>query len=480
MERSQPGTLFARRYGIFFHTTRNGEQTFEDYFKYIISRSLSDLDLAYEFKGSYTRITLFDKFSYQPIGAGLPLEIAGKMYKTDVNGAILVESLAINDAIFVSSYEKIFLDNFTLLSDTGKIYVATEPEGAEVEIYEGDDLVENFASPSYFNARYFADSTKYRIKIIPEGDYSEYETTVTLKRGYDVFVNQEFAKKTYGFMNIEPKTGLLGSSTLITIEDGYGKRLVDRSPEGFQGEAVSGRYTVRVEDDSLDEKYQVVEDSFILREDRKIEREYLAPIDREYSRGGTGFNWGFRFGRNIQSDTTVNNLGTDFTAAEYNNSVNNKSRYTDIDITSTSLSFFGALEKYTTNLVFGVEAEYLIGGTQSTGYYSGESEFTHSGFGGGVYAGIYDYWSDNRVASLIAGYSAMTVESDDTVQYPYEADLSSVFAEGRIFFGETFGLSLRYYPEIGSAALSFNFLGADITESYKYPASVEARQGKHY
>lgn len=438
--------------------------TFGRYFDYVIQQSIEQLSVAIEKGKDFVRITVFDRQSLKPVSAGMALKVNDKVLRTSSDGSVVLDSITERASLDLVLADKTYpLERFSINRAHSKLYLFTEPAGFVAEVYENNELLQTVSTPQVLNMVFT--NTKhniYKVKFHAKGDYPAFESYLDVHEGYDVFINKTFAAKTYGHLALGLKSGFLSSNDFhYDLKDAHYQTLTENAKEDFERRVAVGRYELEVRHDSQDQKYQIVEDTILVQQDQVEKRRYYPPIDREYSRDGSGLMLGLRFGRTPTDSAQINSTDP-----------------LNLPNFSGGFEYYAGYEKYWTN--------WLIGGDLSLYGLSTKDEVNDSGsgFGLSVYGGMY-FGDTQEFGFLNLGYSKLTVDGEYRSGYlsteHYEIDLSSPFAELGYDFGNGFRLSYRYFPsDIATGQLALTLSGSLIGQRYKYPARVKAREGEHY
>ena len=438
--------------------------TFGRYFDFVIQQSIEQLSVAIEKGKDFVRITLFDRQSLKPVNAGLALKVNDDILRTSSDGSVVLDSITERASLDLMLADKAYpLERFSINRAHSKLYLFTEPAGFVAEVYENNELLQTVTTPQVLNMVFT--NTKhniYKVKFHANGDYPAFESYLDAHEGYDVFINKTFAAKTYGRLALGLKSGFLSSMDFhYNLKDAHYQVLAERAKDDIERRMAVGRYELEVRHDSEDEKYQIVEDTIVIQQDQVEKRRYYPPIDREYSRDGSGLMLGLRFGRTPNDSAQIKSTDP-----------------SSLPNFSSGFEYYAGYEKYWTN--------WLIGGDLSLYGLSTKEEVNDSGsgFGMSVYGGMY-FGDTQEFGFLNLGYSKLTVDGEYRSGYwsteRYEIDLSSPFAEVGYDFGNGFRLSYRHFAsEASSGQLALTLSGSLIGQRYKYPARVKAREGEHY
>lgn len=440
--------------------------TFGSYFDFVIQNGIDQLSVALEKGEDFMRITVFERESLQPVKANLVVMINKQAYTTSSDGSVVLDKVNQRASLDIQLADKLYpLERFSANRNHSKLYLFTQPAGFFAEIYKNNQLLQTATTPEVLNVVFSnTEDNTYKVKFHAKDDFPGFETVLDAHKGYDVFVNRSFAPKTYGNIAIGLGSSFLSSDNFnYTLRDAYNKPLAEQEKQDYDQRVASGRYEVVVRHDSEDEKYQTIKDTILVQQDQTEKRRYFEPIDREYSRNGSGLMLGLRFGRTPSEGATIK-------SSDNNNLPDFSSAY----------EVYAGYEKYWTNLLIGGDLSlYIPAIDQET-----SSEQT-ANFGSSIYGGMYFGDGTRDFGFFNVGYSNLSVDGEYYGSYfgteNYEVDLSSAFAEVGYNFGNGFRLSYRYFPsDIATGQLTLTMGASSIDQSYKYPASVKARKGKHY
>ena len=334
-----------------------------------------------------------------------------------------------------------------------EVYLRTDPEGLRYEIRRGSTIISAGRTPNRISLSPSEDEV-YTLRIFGEKIYGYLEEELRIEPGYDLYVLKKLGRARTEEVHLRTE-----GDAILTLKTLDGRIVVD-GERSFRGRLAEGMYLVTIRRKKDSEKYQLLEDSFFLREGEPIRRRYSEPEDRHpFKEGWGGYIASYFFQVPKEAKFEVAQGPKDRRKWNIEGLVFGFRRYMTYLYMGAGMGLASLSPKEATNSGSSLEGVLLD-----------------------AVAGVYrDFVGGGGVVELGVGYAIGKVNavpsSNSYENYDATTEFSLPFISIRVSM--IFGLEVRIFRD-RTIALSLQLGLSGIRSGFRYPRKVIAKRGEHY